>query len=233
MRTYMQTMQVDINEHIPALQALQTAFLHENSKLNLSAMRTADACWHGNMLDSLASTDSIAKYTAAGATIADVGTGGGFPLLPLALLFTDRTWVGVDSVQKKIAAIGRICATSKLMNVQLIDQRVEDIGHSPAHRETYDLVTSRAVAPLRVLLELMAPLVRVNGHVMCWKSVHIEQELQESLDARSTLHCHLVETVRYTLPGDWGTRQLLIFKKTSKTASIYPRANGIPKKEPL
>lgn len=223
-------LQPEVEQH---LQRLQHYFLAENKHINLTALRTEDACWHGNILDSIAGQAAIEKYTKTGDTIADIGTGGGFPLLPLAIMFPNRTWVGIDSVQKKIAAIERIAISSTIGNAQFVSERLEDIGQQKQHREQYSAVTSRAVAPLATLLELMAPLAVVGGHLLCWKSVHIQEEMLASLTARSALDCHLVETISYTLPGDWGTRQLLVFQKIKATKKQYPRENGTPKKDPL
>lgn len=233
MAYWLQTVYMFTTETEQHLLRLQTYFLAENKQINLTALRTEDACWHGNILDSTAGQGAIEKYTKAGDTIADIGTGGGFPLLPLAILFPDRHWVGIDSVQKKITAIEQIAISSTIGNTTFISDRLEDLGHVPKHREQYAAVTSRAVAPLATLLELMAPLVAVNGHLICWKSVHIQDELLASLTARDLLDCHLVETISYTLPGDWGTRQLLVFQKIKATKKRYPRENGTPKKDPL
>lgn len=208
-----------------------TRFLEENGKLNLSALRTPEACWAGNILDSLPILD-VPEFANA-KTMLDVGTGGGFPLLPVAMARPDLAVAGLDATQKKIDAIGRIAADLGLANVRLIGGRAETLGHDDTHREKYDCVTARAVAPLTTLLEITAPFVRPGGIIVLWKSLHIEEELAQSLYARTALSTHLVHSDKYTLPGDWGERQLLVFAKSAALHKRFPRENGLPKNQPL
>lgn len=168
-----------------------------------------------------------------GIRILDLGTGGGFPLLPLAICLPHYHCTGVDSVQKKISAVERIAQAMELSNVSLISGRAEELGRDPEHREQYDIVTCRAVAEINVLIEYAAPFLKIGGHLLLWKSTTIDQELKDSLLARAELSCHLKDTYQYELPGDWGKRQILIFRKAAKTAPKYPRAVGTAKKEPL
>lgn len=212
------------------LRQLVDVFLRENEQTNLSALRTAEKCWIGNVLDSLAVSDLLLP---ANTSILDLGTGGGFPLLPLSILYPDRKFTGVDSIGKKINAIQRICLELELKNVQLMCSRFEDLGRDPVHREQYDVVLARAVAELPVLLEYCAPFVKFGGRIILWKSLSIDEEFAASKAAQSKLHCPLTSQLRYTLPGDFGERQLLVFTKSKAISSHYPRAVGIPKKSPL
>lgn len=214
------------------LEALKNVFLEENTKLNLSALRKDDAVWIGNILDSVVAMD-LPLFQQKGITVLDIGTGGGFPLLPLAICNPDAAFTGLDSTQKKLDAIKRMTEVLELSNVTLLAGRTEEKGRDVQHRDHYDIVTARAVAPLNVLLEYCAPFVKPGGHLVAWKSMKIDTELEESLLARAELSCHLTDTYEYTLPGDWGKRQLLIFEKTSKTHGKYPRAVGTPKTHPL
>ncbi len=216
------------------LRELLTVFLEENTKLNLSALRTEDACWTGNILDSLALLE-IPQFSTLHSSLStlDIGTGGGFPLLPLAISRPQWHCTGLDSIGKKIAAVDRIVKTMNLKNVTVIADRSEPLGHKPKHREKYDLVVSRAVAPLNILLELCAPFVKVGGHIVLWKSLQIEEELKASTNAQKILHCPLTTAHRYTLPGDFGERQLLMFTKESSLPAAYPRAVGEAKTNPL
>ncbi len=213
------------------LKELLRLFLEENKKLNLSAFRTEDSCWVGNILDSIAGLE-LPQITSA-QKILDIGTGGGFPLLALAVCLPQITFVGLDATKKKIDAVQRIIDGLGLTNVSLLCGRTEELGHDAAHRQQYDVVTSRALAPLNVLMEYSAPFTKVKGSVITWKSLKIDTELQESLLARADLSCHLNQQYEYELPGDWGKRQLLVFEKTMKTPGKYPRATGVPSKTPL
>jgi 16S rRNA (guanine(527)-N(7))-methyltransferase RsmG len=129
----------------------------------------------------------------------DIGTGGGFPLLPLALCLPDCSFTGIDSTQKKIDAVYRIVERLGLENCRLFCGRTEELGREAEHREQYDVVTARAVAPVNILLEYAAPFTKVGGHVVLWKSLNIEKELEESLLARAELSCHLVKQHEYSL----------------------------------
>ncbi len=216
------------------LKELMRVFLIENSKLNLTALRTEDACWYGNILDSLAFLELIEKkLIPSPKSILDVGTGGGFPLLPLSLALPDVQCAGIDATGKKIEAIKRIIKEMNIKNVELITDRTEPAGQSPKYREKYHVVTARAVAPLATLLEYTVPFATATGNIVLWKSVHIDEELMHSAGAQRALHCRLIASHEYNLGGDWGTRQLLVFEKTETTSKMYPRAVGMAKKEPL
>ncbi|MDD5040876.1 MAG: DUF559 domain-containing protein [Candidatus Peribacteraceae bacterium] len=165
--------------------------------------------------------------------ILDLGTGGGFPLLPLAICLPQYTFTGMDSVQKKIAAVQRIIDAMKIPNASLVCGRSEELAREGAHREQYDVVLVRGLAALNVLLELAAPFVKVGGHILCWKSLNIDRELNDSLLARAELSCQMEKPHEYNLGGTWGRRQILVFRKRAKTSDKFPREVGEPKKNPL
>ncbi|MFA7681877.1 MAG: 16S rRNA (guanine(527)-N(7))-methyltransferase RsmG [Candidatus Peribacteraceae bacterium] len=247
------------------LERLNEVFLQENQKLNLSAFRTQENSWIGNVLDSLAMVEtgllapgpqnpSIPPHAEFAPTpfpspvtgveknnnnekpqlhILDLGTGGGFPLLPLALCYPQHSFVGMDATQKKIAAVERIAQEMHIPNVSLVTGRAEELGRDPKHREQYDLVLSRAVAPINVLLEYCVPFVKVGGHIVLWKSTKIEQELKDSLLSRAELSCQLETQHEYELSEKWGKRKLVILRKRFATKEKYPREVGVPKKKPL
>jgi 16S rRNA (guanine527-N7)-methyltransferase len=206
-------------------------FLAENANINLTALRTEEQCWNGNVLDSLPFLDL--PFAAEAQSILDVGTGGGFPLLPLAVCLPSARLVGLDATQKKIDAVRRIADATGLRNVELLCGRTEQLGRDPQYRERFDVVTARAVAPLNVLLEFCSPFARPGGHVVLWKSLHAEEEIAQSLLARAELSSHLETRHRYDLGGDWGERQLLVFSKSGALPKNYPRGVGVPKSHPL
>ncbi len=220
------------------LKELVTAFLIENKKLNLSAFRTDEHCWIGNVLDSI-SFLSIAEtvlgrnWEEQPVRLLDLGTGGGFPLLPLSIVLPNAKCVGVDAVQKKVDAVQRIVTGMNLKNVELICQRSERLAQAPEFRGMYDVVTARAVAPISVLLEYMIPFLKVHGRCVLWKSKHIADELRMSTAATKELRAKLIESYTYDLPGDWGQRTLLVFEKVAPTPNEYPREVGVPKHKPL
>jgi len=216
-----------------SLRQLNSVFLEENQNLNLSAFRTEELSLVGNVMDSLAVLDTSLLSMDSDVNILDIGTGGGFPLLPLAICCPQCRLTGFDATQKKVAAVERIAESLELNNVEVIAGRAEELGCDEAYREKFDLVLSRAVAPINTLLEYCAPFTKVKGHIVLWKSMKIEQELKDSLLARAELTCHLIDQYKYELPESFGKRQLLIFEKTFKTSDKYPRATGTPKKQPL
>ncbi len=217
------------------LRLLMRIFLAENANINLSALRTEEACWYGNILDSAAfqELNCSAVMAESGATLIDIGTGGGFPLLPLAILYPTATCTGLDSIGKKIAAILRIAKEAGITNMKGIADRAEVLGHDKKYREQFNIVTSRAVAPLNVLLEYCSPFAKIGGYIVLWKSLHIDDELQASEAAQKALCCPLVTSHTYTLPGDFGSRQLLVFRKGRPLDKKYPREVGMAKREPL
>lgn len=214
------------------LRDLQRVFQEENTKLNLSALRDEDAIWIGNISDSVVALDTE-QFQQTELRILDIGTGGGFPLLPLAICMPTCHFTGLDSTQKKLDAIQRMVDALGLTNVTLLSGRCEELGHDPKYRDQFDIVTARAVAPLNVLLEYCAPFTKPKGHIVAWKSMKLDTELHESLLARAELSCHLSNRYEYELPGDWGKRQLLFFEKLANTSAKYPREVGTPKKHPL
>ena len=240
-------------EYRERLEKLVDVFLVENQKLNLSALRTREKCWAGNVLDSVAGVGvkNNSPHTQAqewglpagqaglggeentNSKLLDIGTGGGFPLLPLALCMPQLQCTGIDSTTKKLDAIGRMFDTLDLENIALITGRCEQLAQDKEHREQYDIVTARAVAALPTLLEYAAGFLQVGGQLIAWKSLDIDQELRESEAAQQKLNLELIDTHRYTLPDGWGKRQLLIFQKTALLDQQYPRAVGIPKKMPI
>jgi len=224
------------------LHELAAVFLEENAKLNLSAFRTPEQCWIGNILDSLAFLELFHRFPLpacpepcrrASRLLLDLGTGGGFPLLPLAICLQEASLTGLDATRKKADAVERIAERLRLPNVRILCGRAEELGRDSAHRGHYDVVTVRAVAPISIALEYAAPFAKTGGRVVLWKSLRIETELQESLLARAELSCHLTDKHEYELPGGFGRRQLLVFEKTFATDGKYPRGIGIPKKHSL
>ena len=200
------------------LRSLMRVFLAENQNINLSAYRTEEQCWVGNVLDSVAGVRGILEYQSIGVSggdirVIDIGMGGGFPLLPLAMLLSEVRFTGMDATRKKVDAVGRIIEEMGISNVQLVTGRAEELAKSEGLRKRFDIALSRAVAPLPKLLPYMSPFVREGGVLLCWKSMHIDEELESSKRVQKELKCQLVDQIEYELPGDWGSRQILVYEK--------------------
>lgn len=217
------------------LRLLTRVFLEENKKLNLSAFRTEEHCWIGNVLDSVAFLQAFDERPelAQVRSLLDIGTGGGFPLMPLALCLPEAACTGIDSTQKKIDAVRRIVDAVQIPNVRLVCGRTEELGHDTTYRESFDLVTARAVAPLAVILEYAVPFLKVGGYCAFWKSTKVADEMAGSANAQKILSCPFAGTFTYALPDPWGERTIVFFKKTAATSADYPRKTGTPKQDPL
>ncbi|MSR67660.1 16S rRNA (guanine(527)-N(7))-methyltransferase RsmG [Candidatus Peribacteria bacterium] len=217
------------------LRQLVTVFLEENKKLNLSAFRTEEHCWVGNVLDSLSLLQALEKIEGLSMpeTLLDIGTGGGFPLLPLAICLPKTHCSGIDATKKKIDAVARIVASLGLTNVGLFPERFESKARDKNFREKYDIVTARAVAPISILLEYAVPFLKIGGFCAFWKSSKVADELAGSVKAQKALSVSFAGTYEYELSPDFGKRLIVFFKKTKATSSEYPRKVGIPKSDPL
>jgi 16S rRNA (guanine527-N7)-methyltransferase len=151
-------------------------------------------------------------------SLIDIGTGGGFPAIPLAICFPKCKITAVDSIGKKTKFIDLVKDELKLNNLEIITARAEELAHDKSQREQYDLVVSRAVAELKVLLELTCPFAKVNSRLIAYKKFPIQEELLDAKKIISDLDLELEATETYL-----DDRQLLIFRKSSKTKSEYPR----------
>lgn len=219
----------------PKLRELVSVFLEENKKLNLSAFRSEEHCWVGNVLDSLSLLQAFEKIDGLKIpeTLLDIGTGGGFPLVPLAIGLSDTHCSGIDSTKKKIDAVQRIVDALGLKNVGLFSERLEEKARDKNFREKFDIVTARAVAPLSVLLEYAVPFLKVGGFCAFWKSSKVADELAESVRAQKALSVQFAGTFEYELSSEFGKRLIVFFRKTKGTTAEYPRKVGIPKVHPL
>jgi len=165
--------------------------------------------------------------------IIDVGTGAGFPGIPLAILFRNANFVLMDSLQKRLGFIDRVVSECGITNVETVHGRAEDLGQDFKYREQFDYCVSRAVAALPVLLELCSPFVKVGGKFISYKSELFEKELEKADRAMSLLHCALEGQYQYTIPDTDFYRIFAVFGKVQKLEKKYPRQAGKLQKNPL
>ena len=195
-----------------------------NTRMNLTAITAPEEVVKKHFYDSLAAL----KYLPDGAKIADVGTGAGFPAIPLLILNPTLKITLVDSLNKRITFLEEVLKTLQL-SAECVHARAEDFGRDPKYRGQFDATVSRAVASLPVLLELTVPLLKVGGKAYCYKG-DVSEELKTAKSALHLLHC-TAETV--PLASDYGARTLVICTKNAPTPSTYPRKAGLPSKKPL
>lgn len=200
-----------------------------NAKINLTAITEPKEVILKHFIDSL----TINKYIRKDKSLVDIGTGAGFPGIPLKILRPDLKITLVDSLNKRINFINEVIRVLKLENINTVHSRIEEFGRNKKYRECFDYVTSRAVANLSVLAEYMIPLNIIGGSCICMKGANIEQERIDSLKAIEILGGHLEEIHEFNLPKSDIKRKIILIKKLKSTSLKYPRKPGTPSKEPI
>lgn len=211
-----------------ALERFSTLLLEKNEVMNLTAITEPTAVAQLHLLDCAALLQFI---DVRGKRVVDVGTGAGFPGMPLRILEDDFDLTLLDSLGKRVNWLGEVCDTMQLKRVECVHARAEEFA--AAHREEYDLAVSRAVAQLNVLAELCLPLVKVGGQFLAMKSVDTEDELNSAKSAIKTLGGKIVKIADYRIPTSDVTHRAVIIEKVSPTPKAYPRAFAKIKKSPL
>lgn len=201
-----------------------------NEKMNLTSITEEHDVYLKHFYDSI--TPSFYYDFDGELTICDVGAGAGFPSIPLKIIFPELKVTIVDSLNKRIQFLNHLAAELGLQDVSFVHDRAESYGKG-AYRESYDIVTARAVARLTVLSELCLPLVKKGGQFIALKSSKGEEELQEANFAINILGGNVKETFSFELPEDAGERQMIVIDKRRQTSKKYPRKPGTPNKSPL
>jgi len=219
------------SRQIAALERYQEELTDWNDRYNLTAIHDPEKVSIKHFLDSM--TCSLVMRGSRMERVIDIGTGAGFPGLPLKILYPNIQLTLVDSVGKKAAFCEHISHTLNLEGVKVLKARAEDIGHLPEHREQYDWAVGRAVAALPVLAEYLLPLVSVGGHMLALKGETAPAEAHTTEHAAHLLGGRLRQLLPVTLPGVVEQRYLVVVDKIAATLPPYPRRAGIPSKRPL
>lgn len=216
-----------INEdQVQKLERFQELVLEKNKVMNLTAIKEEDF-YLKHFVDSL----KILEFIRLSGRVLDMGTGAGFPGIPLAIMLPDVEFVLMDSLKKRINFLQEVTQELGLTNVQLIHSRAEDGARRKEYREGFDFVVTRALASLPVLLEYTIPYLKPQGYLYAYKGIKLDEEIKEAHQALKILGSEVEEVFSYKLEED--DYRIAKIKKLRKTGKKYPRRAGLVSKEPL
>jgi len=216
---------------LASLEHYEQQLIAWNARYNLTAVKEPEKIRTRHFLDSLTCLCVMRKSSME--KVIDIGTGAGFPGLPIKIIQPGIKLTLVDSVGKKAEFCRHIVSELKLEGVEVIQSRAEEIGRDGRHRQRYDWALARAVALLPILLEYTLPLVRVGGSVLAMKGESAHSEVHNGENAMKVLGGHLREVLPVHLPGVAEDHHLIVVDKVAATPDGYPRRIGIPAKRPL
>lgn len=200
-----------------------------NKKINLTAITDDLEFIVKHFIDSL----TISKYIEKDKSIIDIGTGAGFPGIPLKIVNKDNKIILFDSLNKRLKVLEDIIKKIELNNIETLHGRAEETFKNKQYREKYDIAVSRAVASLNILVELMLPAVKVGGICICMKGNNAEKEIKDAKSAIKELGGEISIVDKVVLPELNLERNIIIIKKVKNTPNKYPRKPGTPQKEPI
>ena len=217
------------NKQIEQFDKYMDLLLEWNEKINLTAITEKNQIILKHFIDSL----TISKYIENNSKVIDVGTGAGFPGIPLKIYNNTLNITLLDSLNKRINFLNEVINELQLEKIQAIHSRAEDLARNNNYREKFDYAISRAVANLSTLSEYLLPYVKVNGKCICMKGPNINEEVKNSKQALKRLGGEIIDIKNFTLPESDIERNIIIIKKIKNTDKEFPRKAGIPAKNPL
>lgn len=220
------------DEQMQQLASYLHLMLETNKQFNLTAIKDPDQAWKRHIIDSLTLVPGLIEWPQ-GSRLIDVGTGGGLPGIPLAIVLPQLKVTLLESTGKKAKFCQKVSAELGLENIVVINNRAETLGQNKIYRETFDIAVSRAVGPMRILLEFILPLVKVGGWMYALKGPALEQELADAGEALTQLGAGEVMAVE-AYPEGFDNQSVVVgIEKMNRTPKEYPRLPGIPKQQPL
>lgn len=205
--------------------------LDANKEFNLTAITDPKEATYKHLLDSLSVIPYLEGHKKQ--RIIDVGTGAGLPGIPLKIMLENSRFTLIDSTNKKVNFLKKVATELNISDMDCIHVRAEELARNSEHREKYDLVISRALAPLNLLLELCMPFAKVGGIFIAYKSREVKKEIENSERAFKVLGARIRELIEVDVKGIEGERYLIVIEKITKNVPTYPRKSGIPQKKPI
>lgn len=218
-------------EMLHTFQLYMEGILEWNEKINLTAITDKEEFIRKHYIDSLLCYEFDELQRAA--KIIDVGTGAGFPGVPLAIVFPEKQFVLMDSLKKRLNVVDELCKELGINNVTTLHGRAEDLARDRNHREKYDLCVARAVANTAVLAEYTLPFIKVGGSLLAYKGSDFKKELDEGQKSISLMGGKLAGERSVTIENLGLDHKIIIISKIKNTPMQYPRKAGTPSKEPL
>lgn len=222
--------EIELNEEqIDKFYKYMNLLLEWNQKMNLTAITDPEGIILKHFIDSL----TIASKIKKDATLVDMGTGAGFPGIPVKIYRNDIKITLVDSLNKRLNFLNEVIKELNLEKIETIHSRAEEFGKNKNYRESFDVATSRAVANLSTLSEYLLPLVKEKGICICMKGGEVEEELNNAKKAIRILGGKVKKIDKFELPKSSIKRSIVLLEKLEKTPAKYPRKPGTPAKEPI
>ena len=229
-KNYLEGLNIELNEEkIQKFYTYMNLLIEWNEKINLTAIIKPEEIILKHFVDSL----TISKYIKENSSLIDVGTGAGFPGIPLNIYRNDLKITLMDSLNKRINFLNEVIKELKLENIETIHSRAEELGKNKKFREQFDFATSRAVANFSTLSEYLIPFIKVGGKCICMKSANIDDELETAGKAIEILGGKVVNKDIFSLPQSDLGRSVIVLKKIKNTPGKFPRKPGTPAKEPI
>jgi 16S rRNA (guanine527-N7)-methyltransferase len=214
-----------------AFSEYENLLLEWNKKFNLTAITDPEGIHIKHFFDSLTCLRVI--QNKGNFSLIDIGTGAGFPGIPLKIMIPDMELTLVESSQKKAEFCKVAVEKLNLADTSVVAARAEDMGKNPEFREKFDWAVARAIGELSVLAEYLLPLVNIGGKALAMKGGNAEEEIQKANHAVSILGGEISEKIKFDLPEGHGERTLIVLKKVAATSGTYPRRAGMPSKKPI